>query len=117
MTPVRTNSVLPTHYPAGGKLRFRSHDCRVDDASLFLEIFVKNREDFTVPENVDETRSCRRTLCLHNLVNGYLNQGAGWIRKAAARTRLQLHGVNRHGYLITNWWLAATHDRSLLLLG
>src|ERR1700688_2748962 len=115
MTPRGTNKVSPTIIPQEAKIASVSDARRAHDVSPFLEIFVKNREHCAVPENIDETGPGRLSLRLDNLVDRNLYQRTSRIRKAAAWTRLELDGVNRHGYLITNWWLTATHDRALLL--
>src|ERR1700693_1852688 len=115
MTRMGTNKVSITIIPHEAEIASVSDARRAHDVSLFLEIFIKNGEHFAVPEDIDKAGPGRLSLRLDNLVDRNLNQRTGRIRKAAAWTRLELDGVNRHGYLITNWWLTATHDRALLL--
>src|SRR5580704_16823825 len=115
MAPMGANKVPPTIIPQETKTASVSDAGRAHDLSLFLEILVEDRKRFAVPEDIDKTGPGRLPFRLDNGVDRNLNQRTGRIRKAAAWTRLELDGVNRHGYLITNWWLTATHDRALLL--
>src|SRR5579862_4540058 len=107
-----TNKVSPTIIPYRRTTRISSGGRSAYDLRLFLEVLVENREHLAVPENINQAGPGGLPLGFDNGVHRDLNQRTGRIRKAAAGPRLELDGVNRHGYLITNWWQTATHDRS-----